>query len=114
MVELTVSIPASLISALDAEIQRGGGTASLVVTKALAQYLNVSVHSCFRSHRLELWSQASMSARSMSDPFLDHGKVSKRSSRQAIRSPRIAARQNRPCVTFDLLSRSESPAEGVT
>jgi acetolactate decarboxylase len=48
MAELTVSIPASLESALDAEIRRAGGTASSVVTKALAQHLDISVHTLFQ------------------------------------------------------------------
>ena len=48
MVELTVSIPGSLESALYAEVGRAGGTASSVVTKALAQHLDVSVHTLFQ------------------------------------------------------------------
>jgi acetolactate decarboxylase len=48
MAELTVSIPGSLKSALDAEVRRAGGTVSSVVAKALAQHLDVSVHTLFQ------------------------------------------------------------------
>jgi acetolactate decarboxylase len=48
LAELTVSIPGSLKSALDAEVRRSGGTASSVLTKALAQHLDVSVHTLFQ------------------------------------------------------------------
>ncbi|HUC18931.1 MAG TPA: acetolactate decarboxylase [Acetobacteraceae bacterium] len=48
MAELTVSFPGSLKSALDAEVKRAGGTAASVVTKALAQYLGLSVHTLFQ------------------------------------------------------------------
>ena len=48
MAELAVPIPDSIKSALDAEIKRTGGTAAALVTKALAQYLDVSIHTVFQ------------------------------------------------------------------
>jgi len=48
MVNLETTIPASLKTALDAEIRRTKGTASSVVTAALSQYLGVPVHTLFQ------------------------------------------------------------------
>ena len=48
MAALVVSIPDSIQSALDAAIKRTGGTAAALVTKALAQYLAVSIHTVFQ------------------------------------------------------------------
>ena len=48
MAALAVPIPDSIKSALDAEIKRTGGTAAALVTKALAQYLDVSIHTVFQ------------------------------------------------------------------
>lgn len=49
MPEITVPIPASTKIALDAEIARTGGTASSIVSRALAQYLGLSIHTLFQS-----------------------------------------------------------------
>jgi acetolactate decarboxylase len=48
MSEIKAAIPASLAQAVDDEIARTGGTASSIVTAALAQYLGVSVHTLFQ------------------------------------------------------------------
>src|SRR5712664_2561988 len=48
MANLETTIPASLKSALDAEVTRIKGTASSVVTAALSQYLGVPVHTLFQ------------------------------------------------------------------
>src|SRR3954453_6189387 len=48
MASLQATIPASLKTALDAEIRRTKGTASSVATAALSQYLGVPVHTLFQ------------------------------------------------------------------
>jgi len=48
MANLDMTIPASLKTALDAEVTRTKGTLSSVVTAALSQYLGVPVHTLFQ------------------------------------------------------------------
>jgi acetolactate decarboxylase len=48
MANLVTTIPASLQTALDAEVARTKGTPSSVVTAALSQYLGVPVHTLFQ------------------------------------------------------------------
>jgi acetolactate decarboxylase len=48
MANLVTTIPASLQTALDAEVTRSKGTTSSIVTAALSQYLGVPVHTLFQ------------------------------------------------------------------
>jgi acetolactate decarboxylase len=48
MANLVTTIPASLKTALDAEVTRTKGTISSIVTAALSQYLGVPVHTLFQ------------------------------------------------------------------
>jgi acetolactate decarboxylase len=48
MPELYTVVPASLSSALHAEVRRTGETTSSVVTAALAEYLGTPIHTLFR------------------------------------------------------------------
>lgn len=48
MPELNVSVPASLMSALDAEVARTGESTSGVITASLAQYFSIPVHTLFQ------------------------------------------------------------------
>jgi acetolactate decarboxylase len=48
MANLVTTVPASLKTALDAEVTRSKGTPSSIVTAALSQYLGVPVHTLFQ------------------------------------------------------------------
>ena len=48
MANLVTTIPASLKTALDAEVARTKGTPSSIVTAALSQYIGVPVHTLFQ------------------------------------------------------------------
>ena len=48
MAKLEVNVPTSLKLALDKEIRQTGATRSSVVSAALAQYLDISIHSLFQ------------------------------------------------------------------
>jgi acetolactate decarboxylase len=48
MPSVTADIPTSLKAALDAEVARIKGSASSVITAALAQYLGTPIHTLFQ------------------------------------------------------------------